>query len=106
MDRDFSLMNVPPASPSCLRRLIMPARRLMLRVLKPSMQKHEAMAHQFQDQIDEINRQQQALGQQLAELDRRLRSLDAMGWDLVAVRQRLAAIEDRLQAHDSSQPVA
>ena len=96
-----------------IRRVVIPFRRLLRRLLRPiflhldsqlkSLEWRETQLDHRQNQFD--HRQNQLGRDLMAALDRRqnlvdrdLKAVLAMGWDHVAIARRLAVLEDHLEA--------
>jgi hypothetical protein len=103
--RDFQFYHAGCQEPKGLRRVVVPFRRLLRRLLRPIFQRQaELLAELSREQGRLAQRQEQLTGQlenltrRLEQLDRQVQAATAFGWDYVALVRRLAALEDHVTA--------
>jgi hypothetical protein len=89
--------------------LVVPARRLLRRLLGPVWERERALFEALHEEhvqlgqrlIDvhsDLGAQVAYLSERIDEVERQVRATAALGWDHVALTRRLTAIEDRLYA--------
>ena len=96
--RDFAFYNAGGSGGSGPRRVLVLARRLLRRILRPVFFRQEEIYRDLQAQIDELTRRRDALAEQVHGLSAQLDAAAAFGWDYVALARRLAALEDHVEA--------
>jgi hypothetical protein len=103
--RDLAFYNVGCQEPRGARRLVVPARRAMRRLLRPIFQRQVEIFQSLCDRIDAAEVAEGHLRSDLDDLARRQDELAdqvqhaiAFGWDYVAMVRRLALLEDRVSS--------
>ena len=109
--RDLAFYNVGCHEPRGARRLVVPARRAVRRLLRPIFQRQVEIFQSLCDRLDAAERADRAIRGDLDHLIRRQDDLAeqvqhaiAFGWDYVAMVRRLAALEDRVAALGAPSP--
>lgn len=95
---DHTFYNAGDEGPQGVRRVIVPFRRLLRRVLRPIFQQQAEWMRQAAERLDASDR---AIAGLIARQDARsdeMQAVLAFGWDYVAMARRLAALEDRIEA--------
>jgi hypothetical protein len=102
---DLGFYNAGCDEPQGVRRLVVPLRRLIRRILRPIFQRQVELFQSLCDRIDVADCNDQSLRSELANLANRhddladqMQSTIAFGWDYVALTRRLAILEDRVEA--------
>ena len=96
--RDIAFYNVGISELKGFRRVVIPFRRLLRRLLRPIFLRQVELFGQLDAQLENIARRQDLLEEQV-------KATLAFGWDYVVLTRRLAALEDQvsaLYAQDSS----
>jgi hypothetical protein len=75
--------------PRGLRRVILPLRRALVRILRP-------VFHRLAALLETLEAEQQRLAERQESLDRRVNALLNHGWDQAALLRRVALLERRL----------
>jgi hypothetical protein len=90
--------------PKGVRRVIVPFRRLLQRILRPIFLRQAELFQHLGDRLDQQDQSLQAQRNDLENLSRRHEHLAdqmqvalAFGWDYVALVRRLAVLEDRVE---------
>jgi hypothetical protein len=101
--RDYAFYNAGCTGPEWPRKVVIPLRRLLRRLLRPIFFRQAELFEHLGREIHELSATQRHLGEHVEavvrrqdELDRRLRASLALGWDYVALVRRLAILEDRV----------
>jgi hypothetical protein len=89
--RDIAFYNVGISDLKGFRRVVIPFRRLLRRLLRPIFLRQVELFGQFDTQLENIARRQDLLEEQV-------KATLAFGWDYVALTRRLAALEDQVSA--------
>jgi hypothetical protein len=102
---DLAFYNAGCEHTSGLRTIVVLMRRLLRRVLRPIFM-HQVVL--YQHLIERLDRTEaslrgvqgdiEAMGERHVELDERVESVQAFGWDYVALVRRLAVLEDQIAA--------
>ena len=102
---DLAFYNAGCSGSRGIRQIVVVARRLLRRVLRPIFLHQVAL---FQYLIERLDRDEASLTgvqsdvatltRRQDEIDQRLETVQAFGWDYVAMVRRLAVIEDQLAA--------
>jgi hypothetical protein len=102
---DLAFYNAGCEGSSGLRQLLVLPRRLLRRLLRPIFQQQVALFQHLIDRLDRSETEDRKLEGELAtltkrqsEIDDRVETVLAFGWDYVAMVRRLALIEDQLAA--------
>jgi hypothetical protein len=108
---DLAFYNAGCHEPKGARRVVVPARRALRRLLRPIFQRQAELLQAICHRLDAAEAADAALRGNVDALARRqdqladqMRETIAFGWDYVALTRRLAALEDRIAA--STTPVA
>lgn len=103
--RDLAFYNVGCQDPKGARRIVVPLRRLLRRLLRPIFDRQVAIFGELCDRADRLEQENHALRAQVERFDRRhdalaarMQTTVALGWDYVATVRRLAVLEDRVEA--------
>lgn len=103
--RDLAFYNVGCQDPKGARRIVVPLRRLLRRLLRPIFDRQVAIFGELCDRADRLEHENHALRAQVERFDRRhdalaarMQTTVALGWDYVATVRRLAVLEDRVEA--------
>lgn len=88
--------------PSRMRFLVVPARRVLRRLLRPMFVRQVEIYEGFAADIEDLRSRTEDLRKEIAEVNEKVESIAALGWDHVALTRRLAAIEDRLAMADNN----
>ncbi len=101
---DLLFYNVGTEGPRGARRMVIPVRRALRRVLRPIFQRQVEIFQSLCDRLDAAERHNHILREELHHLSRRHealveqnRVLMAFGWDYAAMVRRLGVLEDRIE---------
>lgn len=94
--RDFAFYNAGCSGSQGPRWVLVLARRLLRRLLRPIFFRQEEIYRDLQGQIEDLSRHRDELSAQVHDLARQVDAQTAFGWDYVALVRRLAALEDRV----------
>jgi hypothetical protein len=101
---DLAFYNAGCHEPKGVRRVVVPFRRLLRRLLRPIFQRQMELFQHLGGRLDEHERSIQANRTSLEHLSSRHEHLAdqmqvalAFGWDYVALVRRLAVLEDRVE---------
>ena len=93
---DFAFDNESGDGPRGVKRLIVPVRRILRRILRPIFLRQAELMMQLAAQLDETDVTLQAVNRRLDHTSDQIQDTIAFGWDYVAMARRLAALEDRV----------
>jgi hypothetical protein len=103
--RDLAFYNVGCQEPQGVRRLVVPFRRGLRRVLRPIFLRQVEIFESLCDRLDVTEGEERSMRRDLDDVTRRqddlgaqLQTSMAFGWDYTAMVRRLAALEDRVEA--------
>jgi hypothetical protein len=96
--RDYLFYNYGCTEPKGFRRIVIPFRRLLRRLLRPMFQHQIELYRQLDADIDRLDADIDRLSQRQDRLDCQLKATMSSGWDHVAIVRRLAALEDHVEA--------
>jgi hypothetical protein len=118
---DLAFYNVGCERPRGIRLLVVVPRRILRRILRPIFHRQVELLRELFHRlyatelaVERVERRQDELregltrdlGRRQDELDEKLQTLVAMGWDHVAVARRLAALEDQIAVLTGTAPAA
>lgn len=95
MPRDYVFYGVG-FDPKRFGVVVVPARRVLRRLLRPMLYRQVELFRELGDEIEELKQRVETLEHRADELANSLKSAAALGWDHVALTRRLAALEDKL----------
>jgi hypothetical protein len=102
---DLAFFNAGCARKTGIRKLIVPPRRALRRLLRPIFQSQVVLFQWICDRLDEGERNDHKLEREFKDLTQRqdrlgeqIQATQALGWDHVALVRRLAVLEDRVEA--------
>jgi hypothetical protein len=103
--QELAFYNVGCQEPRGARRVVVPFRRLLRRVLRPIFVRQVEILNSLCDRLDQDEHATRTLRADLEHISQRqfhlaeqLQGSVALGWDYVATVRRLAALEDRVEA--------
>ena len=110
---DLAFYNAGCGGSSGVRRIVVLARRLLRRLLRPIFL-HQVALYQYlierldgsETRVNGVLADMETLTRRQNELNERLETIQAFGWDYVAMVRRLAVLEDQLAILTCQAPVA
>ncbi len=101
---DLTFYNVGCAEKSGIRKLIVPPRRVLRRLLRPIFQSQVVLFQWICDRLDTGERNDLKFDREIKNLNKRqdrlgeqIQATQALGWDHVALVRRLSILEDRVE---------
>ena len=98
MARDY-LFYGAGLSPARFRWAVVPARRLLRRLLRPMLYRQVELYRALDGDIEDLRDRLARLEARVERVDEGAQRAAALGWDHVALSRRLAALEDRLDGN-------
>ncbi len=95
--RDLAFYNAI-GEPSGSRRLVLPLRRILRRLLRPLFLRQVEILEELCRRLDDAEAGRTEQDRRQDALLSRIQATSAMGWDQVAMARRLAVLEDRVEA--------
>jgi hypothetical protein len=87
--RDLAFYNAGYHETKGIRRVVLPFRRALRRVLRPIFLRQVELYQEIDHELNDLSRRQDELAEQL-------KTTLAFGWDYVAMVRRLAVLEDQI----------
>jgi len=96
--RDIAFYNVGISELKGYRRVVIPFRRLLRRLLRPIFLRQVELFRQLDEERRQLHTDLENIARRQDLLEEQVKATLAFGWDYVALTRRLAALEDQVSA--------